>query len=176
MKKNSKYLNTKKTKADQLFVLSQTPIKADASINQPDLNYEYVFKNEFETHPCLAERTLKGDKYDLFFLLLYNSPITYTKFLQYVDDIHNKHGYLAPINPKDAAKELGVKLIDIARMRHYLNSKGAINVYPKNVLWVKKILVTKKIIKKILVRHPSVTLDRPLGFAAIYRLENQTKK
>jgi len=161
--------STAKNSKDLKAFTGKRPIFVDRKFDRKNMDYSSI-KKKYSKNSLDPEYIFH--EYDNIFNFLYKMPLLYTRVINEIDKIHDKYGYLAPIDLKIIAKNLNFPEVIIKDIIHTLRRKGMIFYYEHNIVRIHKIIRKYHILTMMVVRHPSVAENKGLGYK---QLKNKTR-
>ena len=146
---------SKRTKSDYAFLKKQRPINPDWNKDLKNVDYKII---DFSIRK-------NGELYDEVFNFLYESKYYYSKILDYIDITQKEYGYLVPIPYGLVAKTLDITTEEVSNAIHRMRRKGVLFEHENCIMRIRCIGRKNKIFKRMLRRHPFVTLKKPLGYS-----------
>jgi len=146
---------SKKNKDDLNLLKKKKPEKVDRKLDLQDLDYKIIDLSFKRKHNVI---------YDEVFTFLYHSPYYYSQILNEIDTIHEKHGYLSPVLIGMISNDIEIDEKAVSNAIHHMKRKGILLEYRYGIMRIRCLTRKNKIFKRMLVRHPTVTLKKPLGY------------
>ena len=146
---------SKRTKEDLNKLKKLKPIKPDWEKGLKGVDYsiiDFSFKRDM------------SEIYDEIFLFLYEAPYYYTLILNKIDELQKEFGYFTPIPYGFLANLLNLTKEQVDNTIYQLRRKGIILEYKDSMMRIRCSPNKNKIYKRMLVRHPTITLNKPLGY------------